>query len=246
MRISRFYWRGSLAPDTTIELDSQAAHYLRDVLRLRVGAQVTVFNGGGGEFAALVRAVHRDGATLEIGAWRAVARESPLRVHIGMGVARSERMDWAIQKSVELGVSAITPLLTDHSVVVLKGEKARQRQQHWQRVVDSACEQCGRDRVPEVHEALKLSDWLAITEGSRVLLDPSAGTSLDALPPPTSITLLSGPEGGFSEAERALAYRSGFIGIRLGPRILRTETAALTALSAMQVLWGDLGRTIGS
>jgi 16S rRNA (uracil1498-N3)-methyltransferase len=190
------------------------------VLRLKKGADLTVFNG--------------DGRNREV--------ESPLTTHIGLGISRGERMDLAIQKAVELGVSRITPLFTEHCVVRLDDTRRGNRRQHWQKVARSACEQCGRNRVPEIEEPIELKDWVAGREGLRLFFDPQAAVGLKDLPRPEGlVSLLSGPEGGFAEKERVLAREAGFIPVRLGPRILRTETAVLAALAAIQTIWGDLG-----
>lgn len=151
-------------------------------------------------------------------------------------------MDLAIQKAVELGVSRITPLFTEHCVVRLDEARRGSRRQHWQKVARSACEQCGRNRVPEIAEPIELRDWVVGSEGLRLFFDPQAMAGLKDLPQPEgTISILSGPEGGFAEKERILARETGFIPVRLGPRILRTETAVLAALSAIQAIWGDLG-----
>jgi 16S rRNA (uracil1498-N3)-methyltransferase len=168
--------------------------------------------------------------------------ESGLQTHLGLGISRGERMDLGIQKAVELGVSAITPLFTERCVVRLSADKAEQRLRHWKMVARSACEQSGRNRLPEIHHPESLADWLERQQGLRFILHPHGGVGLRELPAPTGpVCVLSGPEGGVSDRERHDALRAGFTPLRLGPRILRTETAALAALAAIQTLWGDLG-----
>jgi 16S rRNA (uracil1498-N3)-methyltransferase len=166
--------------------------------------------------------------------------ESPLQVNLGMGISRGDRMDWAVQKAVELGVAKLTPLLTERCVTKLTDDKKQQRLQHWQHIVQHAAEQSGRTRLPEMSDIIDISEWLSQQQGLRIFLDPYAEHSLADLQPENQrVTLLSGPEGGFSESERQLAKAVGFIPVRMGARILRTETAVLSALTAVQTLWGD-------
>lgn len=242
MRISRLYLPDALSEGAAVRLDEESGHYLKTVLRLKRGYELTVFNGDGSEYAATVAEAGRDGVVLAIGECRRRDAESPLLTHLGLGISRGERMDLAIQKAVELGVARITPLFTEHCVVRLDDERKSHRRLHWQKVVRNACEQCGRNRVPEVDEPVALEQWIAGREGLRLFFDPYGAVSLQELPPPDgAVCLLSGPEGGFAERERMLAREAGFVPVRLGPRILRTETAVLAALAAVQVLWGDLG-----
>jgi 16S rRNA (uracil1498-N3)-methyltransferase len=242
MRISRLYLPDVLSEGAAVRLDEESGHYLKTVLRLKRGYELTVFNGDGNEYAATVAEAGRDGVVLDIGACRRRDAESPLLTHLGLGISRGERMDLAIQKAVELGVTRITPLFTEHCVVRLDDERKSHRRLHWQKVVRSACEQCGRNRVPEVDEPVALEQWIAGREGLKLFFDPQGAVSLKNLPPPEgAVCLLSGPEGGFAEQERVSAREAGFVPVRLGPRILRTETAVLAALAAVQVLWGDLG-----
>ncbi|QSA96274.1 16S rRNA (uracil(1498)-N(3))-methyltransferase [Methylococcus sp. EFPC2] len=240
MRISRFHLTQPLQAGATIALDDERAHYLRTVLRLKKGAELTVFNGEGGEYPAVLVECHREAVRLELGEFNSREAESPLSTFLGLGISRGERMDLGIQKAVELGVTAITPLLTERCVVQLDEARKQQRRQHWQRVVQSACEQCGRNRIPPIHEPEKLEHWLPRQTGTRLFLHPHGGRTLNELPrPDSSVTLLGGPEGGFSEFEGKMALGAGFTPLRLGPRILRTETAALAALAAIQAVWGD-------
>lgn len=244
MRVSRLYLPTSIQAGQDIELDDDSAHYVRNVLRLKQSAPLIVFNGEGGEWTAKIQESHRKRVAIRTERWIDRHVESPLTVHLGLGVSRSERMDWAIQKAVELGVSTIFPLLTERCVVQLKEEKRRQKHRHWQRIVQNAAEQCGRTRLPEVTDIHTLGDWLTVPQGLKIFLDPNARATLSQLQPDAhQVALLSGPEGGFSETERQLAEAAGFIPVRLGKRILRTETAALAALSALQLLWGDFGES---
>ncbi len=243
MRISRFFLPQSLSSGATIQLADKSAHYLRTVLRLKKGADLVVFNGEGGEYPATLVEVHKEVVRLALGTLNPHETESPIHIALGLGISRSERMDLAIQKAVELGVSAITPLSTERCVVQLDDDARKiQRLHHWRKIVQSACEQCGRNRVPEVFEPLKLDEWAVRQIGLRLFLDPGGTKALRELPRPDGpICLLSGPEGGFTGNERKTAAAAGFMAIRLGPRVLRTETAALAALTAIQTLWGDLG-----
>lgn len=242
MRVSRIHLALRLAEGQELDLTEERAHYILDVLRLRRGEALTVFNGEGGEYAATVSSAERKRVRIRVGAYRMARRESRLQVHLGLGISRGERMDLAIQKSVELGVAAITPIEAGRSVVKLDAERRVARRTHWQKIARSAAEQCHRTRVPEVAEPVSLDTWLAAGHGLRLMLDPAASENIRELPDPgTSLQLLSGPEGGFSADERARALDSGYRAIRLGPRVLRTETAAIAALAAVQLLWGDLG-----
>lgn len=240
MRVSRLYVDASLNVGNHIELDDDAAHYVRTVLRLKTGDAIVLFNGQGGEYLSRFSEVSRKQVRLDIEQFDGRDVESPLRVNLGLGISRGDRMDWAVQKAVELGVSALTPLLTERCVTKLNDDKKQQRRQHWQHIAQHAAEQSGRTRPPQFGEITELQDWIGQPSGLRVFLDPYAKQSLaDLQPSDGAITLLSGPEGGFSNAERELAKTAGFTPVRMGPRILRTETAVLSALSAVQMLWGD-------
>lgn len=240
MRVSRLYVGAPLNVGSRIELDDDAAHYARDVLRLKADQAIILFNGHGGEYQCRFSEVSRKCVRLEIETFIDRDVESPLRVSLGMGISRGDRMDWAVQKAVEMGVNQLTPLLTERCVAKLNDDKKQQRLQHWQHIVQHAAEQSGRTRLPLMTKIFALTEWLDRQEGVRVFLDPYAEQTLaDCRPENRRITLLSGPEGGFSDSERRLVKAAGFIPVRLGARILRTETAVLSALSAVQTLWGD-------
>jgi 16S rRNA (uracil1498-N3)-methyltransferase len=240
MRVSRLYTALPLVQGDIIDLDDDSGHYLRTVLRLKKADELILFNGDGGEYLARVEEVGRKAVAVAIGARQERSVESPLQVNLGLGIARGDRMDWSVQKAVELGVNRITPLMTERCVVQFKGEKKPQRLLHWQKIVQHAAEQSGRTVVPALTEIAPLASWVVQQQGLRVFLDPYAQTSLAQLQPEAmQVTLLTGPEGGFSTQERELAQAAGFIPVRLGSRILRTETASLTALAAVQMLWGD-------
>ncbi|MGY6275901.1 16S rRNA (uracil(1498)-N(3))-methyltransferase [Methylomonas sp. MgM2] len=240
MRISRLYVDAPLNVGSRIDLDDEAAHYVRTVLRLKSGDAIVLFNGQGGEYACRFDEVSRK--SVRLGIERFVARdvESPLKVYLGMGISRGDRMDWAVQKAVELGVAELTPLFTERCVTKLSDEKKQQRRLHWQHIVQHAAEQSGRTHLPVLGEICQFYDWLDKPQGLKVFLDPYATRSLaDLRPTDGQVTLLSGPEGGFSDVEREFAQKAGFIPVRMGHRILRTETAVLSALAAAQTLWGD-------
>ncbi len=246
VRIPRIYQPIPLASGQTFELDAQATVHLTKVLRLRAGDALVVFNGKGngeddGEFAARVSAVGRRSASIEIGEFASRSLESPLELVLLQGISRGERMDYTVQKAVELGVSRIVPVLTERTVVNLKGDRQEKRREHWQGVVNSACEQSGRNRVPVVMPLVPFAAALTeVPDGLKLVLHHRAQTNLGSLPTPQgSVSLLVGPEGGLSAAEIAAAEVTGFVPLRLGPRVLRTETAALATLSVLQWQWGD-------
>ena len=241
MRISRLYTSTELNAGKQIELDDENAHYVRTVLRLKKDAEIILFNGSGGEYLGSIIEVSRRAVVIDIKQWNNRSVESTLSVHLGLGISRGDRMDFSVQKVVELGVNVITPLITERCHVQFKGEKKSQRWVHWQKIVQHATEQSGRTQLPDLLEIDSLSTWVIQQQGLKVFLDPYAEHSLADLERPTQVTLLVGPEGGFSDAERTLAKAAGFIPVRMGARILRTETAALAALSAVQMLWGDFG-----
>lgn len=238
----RFYCREALAPGAHIELPEPVARHAVRVLRLPPGAPMVLFDGRGGEYPAHIERIDRDRVTAQLGAWREVEFESPLAVTLVQALQAGEKMDFTIQKAVELGVRNIVPVESRRSVLRLSGDRAGKRVAHWQGVVASACEQCGRNQVPLVAPLEKLENWLARpAHGAlRLMLAPDAEQTLAAVAPPVGeIQLLIGSEGGLDPQEVLAAKQAGFQAVRMGPRILRTETAGLAALAAMQALWGD-------
>ena len=235
---------GDLFNGADVLLDGDRARYLGRVLRLRVGDDITVFNGTGPEWRASIAAMTKNTATLRIGEESAGACESPLRVHLVQGISRGERMDYVVQKSTELGVKRITPVLTEYGVVKLDESRATKRREHWEQVAAGACEQSGRTRPPLIDAPLRLKDWFGNKPADAdvdLILAPGADLPLARVPAPaTKACILIGPEGGFSQGEYEDAAVAGFQAVSLGPRILRTETAAAAALAVMQSLWGDL------
>lgn len=241
MTAPRFYLDQPLAPGARFSLPPGPARHAARALRLAVGDTVILFNGQGGEHTARIERIQKDGVAVCVIGFAAVERESRLRVMLAQGISSGERMDYTLQKAVELGVAAIQPIAARRSVVKLAGERADRRVAHWQGVVASACEQCGRNQVPPVAAPLTLAHWLGRQNDGRLLfLSPLAEARLADLPQPDAMDcLVAGPEGGFEADEIAALHAAGAVPVRLGPRVLRTETAALAALAAMQALWGD-------
>lgn len=241
--MNRIYFSDPIPEHGRCRLPAAKAHHIAHVLRLAEGDAVVVFDGRGGAWDGQIAAIARGEVEVQLRAARAESCESPLPVTLAQAVSSGERMDYTIQKAVELGVHAIQPLMAERCVVRLSGERAQKRVAHWQAVVVSACEQCGRNTVPEVRPLLGLREWLAglaAEAGLRLLLAPQAVLRPRELGRSASgVTLLAGPEGGFSESESADALRAGFLALRLGPRVLRTETAAVAALAVLQAQWGD-------
>jgi 16S rRNA (uracil1498-N3)-methyltransferase len=239
MRLSRIYCEQPLNPGSELTLDEESAHYLGKVLRMKVGFRVALFNANTGEVHGTITAINRRDIQIQLDSEAQRSAETLLPVHIGLGLSRGERMDYAVQKATELGVTHITPLFTEFSEVKLDSERADKRTGHWQKVAISASEQCGRCTVPEILNPVALKDWLPqVPAGSGFLLDHN-GTCGFSGEKPAVVFLLIGPEGGISDSEKALAQEHGFNTVRLGPRILRTETAPVVALTALQLRWGD-------
>jgi 16S rRNA (uracil1498-N3)-methyltransferase len=240
MRVSRLYVGVALNVGQSVELDADTGHYVRNVLRLTPQQDIVLFNGRGGEYLCRLDEVSRKTVRVRIEQFVDRDVESPLTVRLGIGISRGDRMDWSVQKAVELGVNQLTPLVTERCVIKFNDDKKLQRLQHWQNIILHAAEQSGRTHPPLLGEIASLPDWVSQQQDLKVFLDPFAEQSLTDLQPPTaSVTLLSGPEGGFSAQEREIAKSQGFVPVRMGARILRTETAVLAALAAVQTLWGD-------
>lgn len=242
MRISRLFMDAGLAEGAVLALPEAAARRLREVLRVRQGEPLEVFNGTGGAYAARVLSVSRREVTVEVGAFDPAERESGLAVTLAQAISRGSHMDYTLQKSVELGVHAIVPLFTERSNVRLDGERAASRMQHWRNIIIGACEQCGRNRVPDLSPPVPLEEWIGRDPAPlRLMLDAAATESLASVADrPAALTLLAGPEGGLAPEEKDRARAAGYRAVRLGPRILRTESAAVAALAICQHRWGDL------
>ena len=246
----RFYCPTALRPGELLELPASAARHVQ-VLRLQPGDCITLFNGGpavagsGGEFDATVTRMGRSEVQVQVGTYFPVEREASRAVHLAVGMPANERMDWLVEKATELGVASIQPLMTERSVLRLTGERAGKKVAHWQSVAIAACEQCGGNRVPVIHEVMAFATWArgrsAADTGRALLLSLRPGAlglraaSADFGRAGAAITFLSGPEGGLSVAEEETALACGFAPVTLGPRVLRAETAALVALAALLV-----------
>jgi 16S rRNA (uracil1498-N3)-methyltransferase len=241
-RVPRFYIDAPLHAGGGCILPEDTAHHAIHVMRLREQDEAILFNGRGGEYVARVASLQRLRIALDVLQHRQVERESPLQVALLQGVSSGDRMDYTVRKAVELGVAAIHPVLATRSVARPKGERADNRRAHWQKVVISACEQCGRNRIPEVKPLLPVADALRALSGDafRILLSPRSELAFSkALEGKTSFVLAAGPEAGFDAEEESDFAAAGFTPVKLGPRVLRTETAALAALAALSALRGD-------
>ena len=244
MRIPRLYVYASLAEGERLDLPTATVAHISRVLRLRPGAEVVLFNGHGGQYAARIDVLTKKVVTVLVGKFTDRDCESPLVIRLLPGIARGERMDYTIQKAIELGVAAIQPIWTERTMVRLDATRASRRQTHWQTIAINACEQCGRNRVPTISQPLTLLDAIAQSDPShlRLVLSPTASDGLHARARNSGpIDVLVGPEGGLSAVELEQVIDHGFEPIRLGPRILRTETAGTTMLTALQTFWGDMG-----
>jgi 16S rRNA (uracil1498-N3)-methyltransferase len=243
MRLIRHYIDAELRPGLQLVLPEHATAHLVRVLRLQVGDAFVLFNGDGRDCDARLLSLEKRGARAEISARREVANESPLRLTLLQAVARGEKMDWIVQKATELGVAAIVPVVSDRTEVRLDGERSDKRLAHWRGVAIAGCEQSGRSRLPHVAEPVELAVAAAAdTHALKLALDPAAAESLAALPADGvgELSLAVGPEGGFSERDLGILRAAGYRGVRMGPRILRTETAGIAALALLQGLHGDL------
>jgi 16S rRNA (uracil1498-N3)-methyltransferase len=244
MSDTRLYTDAPLAAGKSVEIRDDRARYVGRVLRLRPDDPVTLFDGSGAEYPATIASLRKDVVTLNVTDCLRIDRESPLRVRLLQGLSRGERMDFVVQKATELGVARITPLFTEYCVVKLDEKRARKKTAHWRGVAASACEQCGRNVIPDIDSPIGLRNWLGDNpqdDSRRIILQPGADASIGAVDEALdAVTVLVGPEGGFSHAEYEVAADCGFRAVGFGPRILRTETAAVAILTALQTLYGDL------
>ena len=234
----RFYLDAPLRAGSVASLSEDAAHHAIHVLRLREGEEVTLFNGRGGEYASRIASIQRLKISIDVLQHRAVERESPLRIALVQGVSAGDKMDSTVRKAVELGVAELQPVLAARSVARPKGERADSRRAHWQKVVVAACEQCGRNRIPEVRPLVSLQDYRP-EDGVKLLLSPRSELALSRVEKAERYVLAAGPEAGFTADEEAALAARGFVPVRIGPRVLRTETAALAAVAALNALRGD-------
>jgi len=247
MRLTRVYVEAPAATGKRLVVEGSAANHITRVLRLRSGDALTVFDGSGGEFGARIEEFRKDSVVVSVEDHRPLDRESPLPLTLAQGISRGERMDWVIQKATELGTSRIVPLFTKRSMVRLDEKQADRKLQHWRAIAISACEQCGRNRIPELTAPIDFFDVLpADSSGAtRLLLSPTGDLRIEDLQDvgqnaDKGITVLIGPEGGLEDVEQEAALAAGFKAVRLGPRVLRTETAAIAALTIIQRYFGDL------
>ena len=238
MRLSRFFIDVPLSLGQH-ELPEAQAHYIGRVLRHAVGDTVQLFDGSGQEYLGELIEVGKKNVRVELREAFTGQAESPLRIHLGQGLSRGERMDWAIQKATELGANEISLIVSERCEVRLKDERADKRMAHWRQVAISACEQCGRSVLPIIHPPISLNEWLVQTHAELKLVLHPVAEPWASHPQPKSLAFLIGPEGGLSDNEVALAKHHSFHAARLGPRVLRTETAPVVALSVAQQLWGD-------
>jgi 16S rRNA (uracil1498-N3)-methyltransferase len=241
MRIPRIFYPHTIVSGDEIILDANSSKHILKVLRLNIGMTLIIFNGKGGEFVATILQVNNHRATVKIDRFIAKEVESPFKIHLTQGIGRGEKMDYVVQKAVELGVHKITPLFTEYCNVKLTDERAQNRISRWQTIMINACEQSGRNIIPTIEAPQNLAVWLPKLQSPlKLLLDHRATKAIKTISGNyTAATILVGPEGGLSEDEILLAQKNGFISVHLGPRVLRTETAALVALSVLQAQWGD-------
>ena len=241
MRVPRIYTEQPLSSDALVTLEKGPSHHLTKVLRLGIDGAVTLFDGRGAEYPGVITALGKKTVSVKTGEeqWRTC--ESPLSIHLGIAISRGERMDWVIQKATELGVAAISPLFSERVEVKLSNDRSEKKLRHWKEVVISACEQCGRNTIPLLSPPQTIPDWLASTEAAvKFVLHHSAPDGQREEDVPSTVALLIGPEGGLTAAEVEQAENGGYTALRIGPRILRTETAPLAAIAILQSKWGDM------
>lgn len=242
MRVPHIYQPSVITLDNPVTLDEDAAGHIGRVLRMKVGEQVSIFNGEGGEYLSEIIEVSKKNVVVQPLEFIDHDVESPLKIHLGQGVSRGDKMDFTIQKSVELGITEITPIFSQRCGVKLSGERLAKKHQQWQKIAIAAAEQSGRNFVPVVHPPIDIKKWLEqSSDAIKLTLHPRAEHSIKTIQVPSSgVRFLVGPEGGFTDEELEITKQQAFVDIRLGPRVLRTETAALTVLSALQLQFGDL------
>jgi 16S rRNA (uracil1498-N3)-methyltransferase len=243
MRLTRVYLEAELQTGRRLTVEASAGNHIARVLRLRAGDSLTLFNGQGGEYAGSIEEIHRDTVVVSVLERREVDRESPHQLTLAQGISRGERMDWVVQKATELGVWRIAPIFTERSIVHLDEKQAFRKIQHWRSIAVAACEQSGRNRVPQITQPVGLYEMLErrASSGTALLLSPGAPLRIaDIATGGADTAVLIGPEGGLADVEQEAAIKAGFTPVRLGPRVLRTETAAVCALTLLQQKFGDL------
>jgi 16S rRNA (uracil1498-N3)-methyltransferase len=240
MRIPRIYTGQHLSSGNQLALEESASHHLSKVLRMQAGRELILFNGAGGKFSAIIHEVTKKQVIVNITEHTPDNRESPLELELAIGISRGERFDWVLQKATELGVTKITPLITERTEVKTSGDRQEKMQDRWQQILISACEQCQRNLLPQLSTPVPIADWFPhVNSEFRFVLHHRDSQRLPADKTPASVTLLIGPEGGLSEREIVQALEHNFKALTLGPRVLRTETAPIAAISLVQYLWGD-------
>ena len=241
MRIPRIYTQQELGAGTQLTLEPAASHHISRVLRMAAGDLLSLFNGQGGEYRATISNLDKKSVVVTTQQHNPGDLESPLRLELGIALSRGDRFDWVIQKATELGVASIAPLMSERTEVKLKGDRIDKKTQHWQQIIISACEQSGRNRLPELQPVSGLNSWLPTAQAQRkFVLHHRATSAANSTNTPSSVALLIGPEGGLSSEEISAAGNAGFEALTLGPRIMRTETAPLAALAILQSKWGDM------
>ena len=240
MRITRIFSEVTLEANQQIQLAEKASHHLHKVLRLKPGAELLLFDGCGGQYSAVIDAIEKKSVTVNTGAYEASSKQSPLEIHLGIAISKGDRMDLIMQKATELGVTTITPLISERTEVKLKGERLEKKHLHWQQIIISACEQCGRNQLADIRPLQPIDHWLGnISADKKIVLHHRTDQKLLATEEPKSVALLIGPEGGLSSKEIQRAEERQFNALQLGPRVLRTETAPMAAIAILQYIWGD-------
>lgn len=240
MRIPRIFTSQALAQDSRLQLEEAASHHLSRVLRMEVGRALTIFNGRGGEYNAEIISINKQCVTVDVSHFYDINNTSPLVTELAIGISRGDKLDWVLQKATELGVSRIIPLNTSRTESKLKGPREEKKWQHWQQIIISACEQCGRNLIPELLPITHIDEYIPMATGTfKYVLHHRNTNSFTTNRQPQSVSMLIGPEGGLSDSEIDAAINAGFAPLTLGPRILRTETAPIAVLSLVQYLWGD-------
>jgi 16S rRNA (uracil1498-N3)-methyltransferase len=240
MRIPRIFTRQDLHINSIIELEEAPSHHLNKVLRMQVGRELILFNGVGGEYLSTIESITKKNVYVKIAEFNAENRESPLQLELAIGISRGDRMEWVLQKATELGVATITPLVTERTEIKLSGERADKKKERWQQTIISACEQCQRNVLPKLNPPILVNDWVAQCDADlKFVLHHRENQGLPQGKKANSVALLIGPEGGLTETEINYATQQNFSPLTLGPRVLRTETAPVAAISLVQYLWGD-------
>lgn len=240
MRVPRIYLKQNLDVGHDVELSVEAHRHVINVLRLRETDQLILFNGKDKDFIATIIQIEKKKSIVHINQESSNITTSPLNIEIGLSLIKSDKFDFAIQKSVELGVNSITPLAAERSTIKLDSKRELKKQSHWQGIIQSACEQSGRNQLPVLNPLLSISNWLSSSVTPGIIFEPTATTSISNLDKMDNVRVIIGPEGGFTDKELQIVTQHGFHKLRLGPRILRAETAAITAITSLQLLWGDL------